>query len=855
MVLYATQNGKMIMSMGNKKYNDANWHHFAMNVLRSGNTIVYIDGEAMGQVASTNVPALQTSYMYLGAQRVKAEEGTYDMQNKLKGQIDEIRVWNATLNAKVLRERMYSRLYGTEPGLAAYYPFEEEKLDANMQIVTEASAVDMVTKRHKATGFKNSFHEIACNDEAPALKPVSKESNVNYSFVSSERGIVINLDEDANRIEGVTVNVTVKDVLDLNGNKSLPITWTALVKRNQLLWFENEIDVVGSIGEEKKFTAMITNQSAQTEYWALNDLPAWLSANFTSGSLPALGNQEITFTVDASAPTGKSQFSIYMSGNNAILVPLTVNMNLKSEAPDWTVTPSDYEGMATLMGAVMINMSEDTDGGEMNNVYSEDEDDLVGAFIDDKCVGVTNVQYDSYSDSYRVFLNIYGNPEDDGKDITLKVWDASTGIVHPFVYTYIPESEDEYFDYGWDEGTKLKFAADATWGDFDLPCVVYATNYIQQSTSLNKNWNWISIYAQNINPEDKSYDSEINSVLKSIGSNGRTLKNQDAYSDYDAENGWYYEETGWDEEEGEAIYDGIPEVKTGQMYKLKMNSPSTLVIAGPACSQYAEITIKEDGWTWIPYLRSFSLSLDDAFANIEPQRNDQVKGQNGFAMYNGTAWTGTLKAINPGKGYIYRNTTGDEKYLRYPSERPVATASLAPARKLERTSMFDAIDPTMYESNMTVLAVVKDGDNIVSRAQEIAVFDGAKCLASAMKEEDGFFYLTIPGDKTITNRLRIYVVVNDEVLETSTQIAFNEDATLGNFDNPFVVTLGYATAIGQMLTTNNYSLLRVVDVSGRIVYSGIPSDFDKEGLNDGVYIFELVTTDGQTVHYKQLIQK
>ena len=678
---------------------------------------------------------------------------------------------------------------------------------------------------------------------------------MNYSFVSSERGIVINLDEDANRIEGVTVNVTVKDVLDLNGNKSLPITWTALVKRNQLLWFEDELNVVGNIGEEKKFTAMITNQSAQTEYWVLNDLPAWLSANFTSGSLPALGNQEITFTVDASAPTGKSQFSVYVSGNNAILVPLTVNMNLKSEAPDWTVTPSDYEGMATLMGAVMINMSEDIDGGEMNNVYSEDEDDLVGAFIDDKCVGVTNVQYDSYSDSYRVFLNIYGNPEDDGKEITLKVWDASTGIVHPFVYTYVPEDADEYIDYGWSEGTTLEFAADATWGDFDLPCVVYATNYIQQSTSLNKNWNWISIYAQNINSETKEADSEINSVLKSIGNNGKMLKNQGSFSEYDAQFGWYYEQTGTDEWD-EPTYAGIPEVQTGQMYKLKMESADTLVIAGPACSRYTNIIIKEQGWSWIPYIRSFNLSLDDAFASIEPQRNDQVKGQDGFAMYNGTAWTGTLKALNPGKGYIYRNTTDDEKDLRYPETRPVATtAAFAPARKLERTSMFDAIDPTMYESNMTVLAIVKDGDDLVSNAQEIAVFDGATCLASAMKQEDGYFYLTIPGDKTISNQLRMYVVVNDEVLETSTQIAFNEDATLGDLDNPFVVTLGYATAIGQMLTTNNYSLLRVVDVSGRIVYSGIPSDFDKEGLNDGVYIFELVTTDGQSVHYKQLIQE
>jgi hypothetical protein len=861
MALYADD--KVLMSLGSKAYNDDKWHHLAINVLRNGNTIVYIDGEAVGQIASAGVPALQTGYMYLGGKRVEVEkekengriERHYEMHDKLKVKFDEIRVWNATLNAKVLRDRMYSRLQGNEPGLVAYYPFEEEKLDANMQIVTEGSALDMVTKRHKATGLRYNNYEIICADEAPALKPVSKESNVNYSFVSSERGIVINLDEDANRIEGVTVNVTVKDVLDLNGNQSLPITWTALVKRNQLLWFEDELNVVGNIGEEKKFTAMITNQSAQTEYWVLNDLPAWLSANFTSGSLPALGNQEITFTVDASAPTGKSQFSIYASGNNAILVPLTVNMNLKSEAPDWTVTPSDYEGMATLMGAVMINMSEDIDGGEMNNVYSEDEDDLVGAFIDDKCVGVTNVQYDSYSDSYRVFLNIYGNPEDDGKEITLKVWDASTGIVHPFVYTYVPEYEDEYIDYGWSEGTKLEFAADATWGDFDLPCVVYATNYIQQSTSLNKNWNWISIYAQNINSEDKSDDSEINSVLKSIGNNGIMLKNQGAFSEYDAEFGWYYAETGSTDEWDEPIYDGIPEVKTGQMYKLQMESADTLVIAGPACSRYTNIIIKEQGWSWIPYIRSFSLSLDDAFANIEPQRNDQVKGQNGFAMYNGTAWTGTLKALNPGKGYIYRNTTDEEKDLRYPEARPVATSAFALTRKLGRTSMFDAIDPTLYENNMTVLAIVKDGDDLVSNAQEIAVFDGATCLTSAMKQEDGYFYLTIPGDKTISNQLRMYVVVNDEVLETSTQIAFNEDATLGDFDNPFVVTLGYATAIGQMLTTNNYSLLRVVDVSGRIVYSGIPSDFDKEGLNDGVYIFELVTPDGQAVHYKQLIQK
>jgi hypothetical protein len=316
--------------------------------------------------------------------------------------------------------------------------------------------MDMAGKLHEVTMRRTENFEIVCVDEAPGLRPAANATNVNYNFVASERGIVIELSEDADRLEGVTVNVTVKDVLDLNGNKSLPITWTALVQRNQLSWFDNTLDVVGRIGEEKKFTATVTNQSAQTEYWALNDLPSWLSANFTSGALPALGTQEITFTVDASAPTGKSEFTVYMSGNNAILVPLTVNMNLRSEAPDWSVEPADYETNATLFGAVKINVDDKV-------MFSEDEDDLVAAFIDGKCAGVTNVQYEDFSDSYRIYLNIYGNSDAIGKEIELKVWDASTGVVHPIVMTY----KNLAIDVENEQATVLHFEENATWGDFD----------------------------------------------------------------------------------------------------------------------------------------------------------------------------------------------------------------------------------------------------------------------------------------------------------------------------------------------------------------------------------------------------
>ena len=821
MKLYADD--KALLSMGTKAYNDGKWHHLAINVLRNGNTIVYIDGESVGQMASTNMPALQTSYMYLGAHRVESNDTTtvYDLTNKLNGQIDEIRVWNATLNAKVLRDRMNIRLMGNEPGLVAYYPFEKESLDANMQVVSEASAVDVVTNRHQATGYKNSLHAIACTDEAPALKPVLNETNVNYNFVASERGIVIELGEDADRLEGTTVNITVKDVLDLNGNMSLPITWTALVQRNQLLWFENEVDVVGRIGEEKKFTATITNQSAQTEYWMLSDLPSWLSANFTSGSLPALGNQEITFTVDASAPAGKSEFTVYMSGNNAILVPLTVNMNLKSQAPEWTVDASDFEGSATLFGVVKMNVD-----GKV--VYSEDEDDLVAAFIDEQCVGVTNVMYESFSDSYRAYLTIYGNSDFYGKEIELKVWDASTGIVHPVVKAF----DDAQADV---EGNaeKLFYEDNAMWGDFDQTYLIYATNFIQQSTPVKKNWNWISVYVNN--PDT---DNEVNGVLESLDSNGASIKSTDQVIEYSDVMGWLGDD--------DLIYND-------KMYKLKMTKADTLVANGEQTT-ITDIEV-EKGWNWVPYTRNFPLSVDDAMAGASPVRNDQIKGQDGFAMYNGTVWTGKLTSLEPGKGYLYKSNSAEGTTIKYPAQRNVAPVAEARVMRTLQTSMFSPIDPSEYESNMTVLAIVKDGEEVVKNVQEVAVFNGSVCLAAATVESDGFFYLTIPGDKTLNERLALYVVVEGEVIKTSTSLYFAEDATYGNFDNPMLIALGEETSITNILASGNYDKLQVLDLTGRMLYDGAPAGFNEALLGEGVYIFTFFTPEGESVSYKQFVSK
>jgi hypothetical protein len=435
--------------------------------------------------------------------------------------------------------------------------------------------------------------------------------------------------------------------------------------------------------------------------------------------------------------------------------------------------------------------------------------------------------YESFSDSYRAYLTIYGNSDFDGKEIELKVWDASTGIVHPVVKAFDNTQADV-------EGIaeKLIYKDNAMWGDFDQSYLIYATNFIQQSTPLKKNWNWISVYVNNSDTQN-----QVNTVLESLESNGASIKTTDQFIEYVNEIGW--------------IGDDDNLIHNNKMYKLKMNNADTLVANGEQTT-ITDIEVK-NGWNWVPYTRNFTLSIDDALAGASPVRNDQIKGQDGFAMYNGTAWSGKLTSLEPGKGYLYKSNSAEGSTIKYPANRNVASVAQTRVRRNQQTSMFSPVDPSMYESNMTVLAIVKDGEDVIKNAQEVAVFNGSVCLATATVENDGYFYITIPGDKALTGKLALYVVVDGEVIKTSTSLYFGEDATYGDFDNPLLIALGEETSITNILENGNYTKLQVLDLTGRVLYNDAPAGFNEMLLGEGVYIFTLFTAEGESVSYKQFV--
>ena len=207
-------------------YLDDAWHHVALNVLRNGYATVYVDGTAQKQLSSSKVPALQGYAIFLGADSLNA----YNVDKVgrfFKGSIDEVRLWNATLSAAALNAYRMKRLKGDEAGLGAYYPFELKVLESN-QVETTISLKDQtgngnIMRLEAEDGTVSDIPNSQLSMQAPGLKELMTETNLAFTFVANERKIVITPAHEASEMEGCTLNFTVKNVVDLNGNYSKPI--------------------------------------------------------------------------------------------------------------------------------------------------------------------------------------------------------------------------------------------------------------------------------------------------------------------------------------------------------------------------------------------------------------------------------------------------------------------------------------------------------------------------------------------------------------------------------------------------------------------------------------------------------
>ena len=731
---------------------DNTWHHVALSVLRQGAAAVYVDGVRRLTVGETNVGNIVTNSLIAGAHRVtvSAENAEYEYDRAFVGSIDEIRVWAATMNSDLIVNNRKVRFTGSESGLAAYYPFEIKDIDGFNQVITKGEVKDLCGNGGNAvmrmiSGGAQSVPSFA--DDAPAMRTKPTETNVAFSYVASDEKVIITIDEKPERIEGCTLNFTVRDLLDKNGNYSEDAIWSAFVNRRELAWQDETVSVEQKVKDETEFSVTMENLGGQQQMWSISGLPSWLTASADYGVINPRSKSTVTFTVGASTPIGKYEETIYLKGNNGIETPLTVNVKVGGETPEWSVNAREYENSMNVIATL-----------DFLGIQSEDEDDIVAAFIGDECRGIAHPEYKERYDSYFVTMDIYGN-NDSGKPVTFRAFDASTGTLYPEV---VPASAISY------DLLDLK-------GTYSSPVKLTALDKIEQTIRLKEGWNWISIYV-------KADDMTIASLMSQVADDVVMIKSQNAYLAY--ENGsWGGDLKG--------------SLSNAQMYAVKMKKDRDLRLVGQRLETSANPITLYKGWNWISYYGRQVATLADALSGLAPVSGDVIKAQSGVAYYDEYEWVGSLRMLEPGQGYKAKNVLDGVRSFSYPG----SLVSFAPSRSQGRGTgsanlTFQPVDFHNYSGNLTVAARVyreaKPQANV-----EVAAFADGECRASALTGSDGVVYLTIPGDDDA--ELSFKVAEGARITDVKTVLDYVNDGIYGTPQNPLVFDLDGTTGMGGIL--------------------------------------------------------
>lgn len=748
-------------------YLDNVWHHVALNVLRNGMTTVYVDGKAEKQISSNQVGALQAQYLSVGAQRYKEGE-VYQYTDFFQGDVDEVRYWLATFNGKAIDQFRYMRLNGDEAGLVAYYPFEGTQVDAGQT----SYLFDLKDNSLNAVG--NAIADsVSQSSTAPALQPKAKMSDLSFGFVASERTISITLNESAKRLEGATVNFTVKNVRDENNNYSLPVTWSAFVNQNRLIWMDDAISLEKNDEEVISYDVTIANQGQSTEAWSISQLPLWLTADKTSGSLSAQKSETIHFEVSDAVAIGKYEEIIYLSGNEGINVPFNLSLKVSKEKPQWMVDPNLYENSMSVIAQL-----------KLDGQYTADKEDLVAAFVNGTCVGVASPSYFSRYDAYFVIMDVYGNTEDLNQKVVFKAWDASTGILYPALS--VSES--------------VVMESNQLYGSMAKPIILASADMQEENLSLKAGWNWISMYVE---PEDNS----VGNLFSDIKKHCDVIKGKNAFAVSSSKN----------------FRGELRSVSIGQMYKINMIEAHDLSLVGKKVNASdTSVTIKPN-WNWIGFNSSVNMPLSNAFADLNPVDGDMVKGQSGFAVYENYEWVGTLTALTPGKGYMYKSMSEQTRTFHYPSH--VESLRSLIAKETTTETQFDVVDETVYPGNMTLIGKVMDGHVDVKEAQ-VGVFDEkGVCRGAVSLDEDGLAFLTIAGESA-GDSLLFKVIYNGELYTIKQGLAYEDDAALGSIDKAYVIQLVPVDKTDDVLNDHIYVYPTIADVE-----LSVASDFMIKGYS------------------------
>lgn len=632
-------------------YFDGNWHHFALVMQRSTSIAAFIDGNLQKSTYPGEFKEFGGDKFWLGA-RAYQNITTEVLDRTFNGYIDEVRIWNsARTQSQVNRDRV-NRLAGTETGLVFYLPFETYTLNLGVPILTP-SVLDMKNSARVITGATSLGSGLS--DETPTIKLQRPVQSINFNYSVNQDKIILTPTTLPELIENVTLDVTVKDVYDLNGNKmQSPKTWIAYVDKNQVKWQDQEFEFTKKAGETLTFTTNIVNSGGALKQYNIQNLPAWLSASPASGTISPNSFKTITFTIDPNVNIGSYENEVQLLTDFGYPDGLLVKLKVYSVVPStWTVNPANFQNSMSIVGQIRIN-----------NVISTNPDDKLAVFVDGVCRGICGLQYYPQIDRYYAFLNVYSNASQ-GETLEFKIWNAGEGKIHS------------------DVTPKIQFLTNGQIGTISSPQIFNASDKLTRYIPLATGWNWISF---NLSMKDSS---DINKLFRGITSgDGDIFRSQTMFADYSVLNGW-----------AGSIANPMVGVKPEMSYRLRSSVVDTLAISGVEIDPTTRPIRIDSGWNWLGFISQRNLSVAEAFSSLSATSGDLIKSQNQFALYDANiGWVGSLTALTPNKGYMYRAGAGS--VFAYPKSAMFGKTAVDLNNYNSNYFKFDA---TKFEKNMSAV--------------------------------------------------------------------------------------------------------------------------------------------------------
>ena len=321
-----------------------------------------------------------------------------------------------------------------------------------------------------------------------------------------------------------------------------------------------------------------------------------------------------------------------------------------------------------------------------------------------------------------------------------------------------------------------------------------------QTQPLLAGWNWFSTYIE-------MGQNGLALIEQALGSNGIQIKSQNAFV--------LYENGEWD--------GNLTTLDNATMYQIQTQNACNLVINSALANvEDHPITLKS-GWNWIGYPNTETVDISTAFNGFTPANNDMVKGRNAYTTYiEGYGWWGTLSALTPGSGYMYKRN-GSTTTFTY------QTGAKYNSEPTSQTSTYWTPAEMPYADNASVMVTIDAANITLSEEVEVGAFVNDECRGAAKlmyvePTNQYVAFLTVFGDDNEKVSFKIYH--NGETFDADEQVNYTNNMVVGKVTEPFVLHLNANDNL--VLTPNPVE-------KGQVVNLGLQSGINLNNVRIDVY--------------------